>query len=303
MKFYAINRPRRWMACIFLNLVPGVVVSFFDISNPTLLLGAIQAVSVLFGGLYCGFFSGFASLAFCFCYFSEASTILNFSEKNFARLIEIVVYIVMIYSLLGYYCYQFEKRIRELEKANSELKQLCVLDDLTGIANRRFFNQMLKKEWGRCLREKKKLSFLMMDVDFFKKYNDIYGHPQGDICLKKIARVIQEKCFRPGDVVARYGGEEFACLLPDTDENGAKYVAEILRQEVANLQIVHDGSSVNEYITISVGLITQLPTAQDTIKEMIRRADFALYQAKKNGRNRIAVYCNECEQANTDIRW
>lgn len=301
MKLYAINRQNRWLICVLLNLLAGAMVSFFEISNPVFLFMVIQAFSVLFGGVYCGFFSGVAILGYCVCYFSESSTALSFSEENFARVLETMVYVVLMNFLLGCYYCQVEKRISQLEEANKELKQLCVLDGLTGIANRRFFDQMLKKEWGRCWREKKALSFLILDVDFFKRYNDIYGHPQGDLCLKRIAKAIQAKCFRSGDVVARYGGEEFTCLLPNTDEKGAKYVAETLRQEIEKLQIVHEGSDVSAYITVSVGVATQTPASQDAIKEMIMRADSALYQAKGNGRNQVSLYGEEYERTRKEI--
>ncbi len=174
---------------------------------------------------------------------------------------------------------------RELVTLNHALKKQALEDSLTGIANRRYFDRTLESEFLRAKRVQVPLSLLMIDVDFFKKYNDTYGHVAGDKCLQHIAALIQTN--RTGDLCARYGGEEFAVLLPNTDENGAFKVAEILRHNVEQQRIPH---SQNPYdiVTVSIGVYTHIPGAQETQPHnWIIHADFALYQAKINGRNRV----------------
>ncbi|OLO39304.1 hypothetical protein BTR23_09670 [Alkalihalophilus pseudofirmus] len=158
-------------------------------------------------------------------------------------------------------------------------------DGLTGIGNRRYFDEILKKEWKRALVHSRNITLIMADIDYFKPYNDTYGHQRGDECLKQVATAIQKTLMRQGDVVCRYGGEEFAVILPDTNEKGAKHVAENIRESIAALQIPHAGSKISNYLTISLGTATLIPKAKANPKVLIEAADKVLYQAKKEGRN------------------
>ena len=180
---------------------------------------------------------------------------------------------------------QVEKRTKELTLANKKLEKLANLDGLTGIANRRVFDDDLKKEWRRAKRQNSVVSLLMCDVDFFKNYNDSYGHLAGDECLRKIASTMQNLFQRAGDLVTRYGGEEFAIILPGVPYRGVTKVAEQLRQSIAHLGIKHlrpDGSSI---VTISIGGVTAHPELELSEQDLVNRADKALYQAKQKGRN------------------
>jgi diguanylate cyclase (GGDEF)-like protein/PAS domain S-box-containing protein len=169
-----------------------------------------------------------------------------------------------------------------------ELEKLSVIDGLTKIANRRKFDQYLAIEWKRLTREQKPLSLILCDVDHFKLYNDTYGHQQGDRCLQKIAQAISQVIKRPADLVARYGGEEFVVVLPDTDLNGAKYLAQQIRLKVASLKIPHINSPVDLYATLSFGLACCIPNHHQTSCDtLISAADRGLYQAKELGRNRV----------------
>lgn len=174
----------------------------------------------------------------------------------------------------------------ELKRQKELLKTLSYQDGLTGIANRRYFDDMLIREHRRCKRTGSPISALMIDIDFFKKYNDIYGHLTGDDCLKLVVKTMQEQLSRSGDLLARYGGEEFVCILPETDLEGAKNIAEKLRTAVIDQQIPHD-SGIDGVVTISLGVVSGLPTEGMDARKFLLHADQCLYQAKISGRNRI----------------
>lgn len=174
--------------------------------------------------------------------------------------------------------------------ANQEL--LVIFDDLTKIANRRYFNRYLQQEWRRSLRENLPLSLLLCDLDYFKFYNDYYGHQLGDNCLRQVAQALSEVLQRPSDLVARYGGEEFIILLPNTDNQGAETIAEKLCLAIQQLQIPHRCSEVNPYVTISIGVATIVPILEATVNNLVTMADLALYRAKASGRNRYCLQNN-----------
>ncbi len=177
----------------------------------------------------------------------------------------------------------------ELEKKNSELQHLSSLDGLTGIANRRRFDEYLEQEWLRAARDGKRLALILADIDHFKAYNDNYGHQGGDACLKRVARTLDGELKRAADVVARYGGEEFVIVLPDTDLQGACIIAEKLRSAVEALQIEHAHSQTTPHVTISLGVASTLPREGSIPAALIKMADEELYKAKggegKRGRN------------------
>lgn len=178
---------------------------------------------------------------------------------------------------------------KQLEKSNAELQRLSSLDGLTGIANRRQFDETLKREWQRALRDSTPLSLILIDIDYFKVYNDTYGHQRGDECLQQVAQALAKTLSRPADLVARYGGEEFVAVLPGTSPDGAEKMAERFRTAVQTLGIVHNGSGAGSEVTISAGVATIVPTPDDSPESFIERADRALYQAKDCGRNRTSI--------------
>jgi diguanylate cyclase (GGDEF)-like protein len=176
-----------------------------------------------------------------------------------------------------------------LEEANAKLERLSFLDGLTNIANRRRFDEFLDAEWRRCLRSGQPLSLVLADIDFFKAYNDTYGHEAGDEILKKVAGALAATVSRPADLVARYGGEEFVVVLPVTDESGAQYLAERLRSAVEALGIPHAKSAAGAHVTLSVGVATVVPARETSAASLVETADGALYTAKRGGRNRVIV--------------
>ncbi len=182
-----------------------------------------------------------------------------------------------------------KKIARQLEEANMKLQLLSSMDALTGIANRRQFNQSLDKEWRRSLRDNKPLSLIMIDIDCFKLYNDNYGHQAGDDCLKQVASVLNAQARRPGDLVARYGGEEFVIILPDTNAESAILYANRVHTAIDTLHIPHEYSKTAKHITISMGLATVITNSNMTPENLIKLSDDALYQSKQEGRNRITA--------------
>ncbi len=174
----------------------------------------------------------------------------------------------------------------ELKRQRDVLENLSSVDGLTGVANRRHFDEVLDTEWRRALRNGNVVSLVMVDIDFFKSYNDRYGHMAGDDCLKRVAGELQQALSRAEDFLARYGGEEFSVILPGTDGPGAAVVAERLRERVAAVNIRHEGSQVADRVTVSVGSATSHPTCSDSPSELLEAADKMLYEAKLSGRNR-----------------
>jgi diguanylate cyclase (GGDEF)-like protein len=176
----------------------------------------------------------------------------------------------------------------QLHSANRQLQELAYRDGLTQIANRRRFDEVLHQEWSRLQRDRQPLSLILCDVDYFKPYNDSYGHQEGDDCLRAVAAAIASSVRRPSDLATRYGGEEFAVILPNTDRVGAIAVATRIRALIQSLEIPHRTSLVRPHVTLSFGVASQIPIATDTPEELLERADKALYEAKRDGRDRIS---------------
>ncbi len=174
----------------------------------------------------------------------------------------------------------------QLSASNQELQKLVKIDGLTHIANRHYFDQYLHQQWLQMERERHPLSLIIFDVDFFKRYNDHYGHLAGDVCLEKIAQAAKKALKRPADLVARYGGEEFAIVLHNTDQVGAIYVAEQVQQAIRNLAIPHEYSDASDIVSVSLGVACMIPNKKRHEKELINDADKAMYLAKEQGRNR-----------------
>lgn len=177
----------------------------------------------------------------------------------------------------------------KLLKVNQQLSKLATIDGLTNIANRYYFDSFLTREWQLAKREQFFLAVILGDVDYFKLYNDRFGHQQGDTCLQQVAQALLSAVQRPTDLVARYGGEEFAVILPRTSANNALLVAEKIRRQIKTLSLTHPDSLVGDYVSLSIGISAVIPCSKYTQKQLLVTADQALYQAKKQGRDRAIV--------------
>ncbi|TYQ28342.1 diguanylate cyclase [Pseudanabaena sp. UWO311] len=182
-----------------------------------------------------------------------------------------------------------ENRNAELERQTEEAYLRANTDGLTQVSNRRCFDDRLQKEWQRLRREQTWLSLILIDIDYFKNYNDFYGHLSGDDCLIQVAQTAAKQLKRPDDLFARYGGEEFIVLLPNTEIDGAIAVAESIQEAIRNLNIPHEDSKINEIVTISMGLSSLIPTSDKSSEHLIALSDKALYEAKYQGRDRYVV--------------
>jgi diguanylate cyclase (GGDEF)-like protein len=175
----------------------------------------------------------------------------------------------------------------ELKRRGDVLEMLSSIDSLTGVPNRRRFDEFLQSEWRRVVRNKTSISLIMIDIDFFKQYNDKYGHAAGDECLKRVAQSLSDSIHRSHDLLARVGGEEFSVVLPETDFTGAAALAEKMRKDVEEINILHEDSAVARHLTISLGVATAVPSTDSASGSLMEDADKALYEAKKSGRNQV----------------
>ena len=223
---------------------------------------------------------------------SSRDTIL---KSWYERAFQSSVIIALVILGVGLFGWMFIHQVRNgerieknLRRAQLALEQIATHDSLTGLANRRLFERSLEIEFARGARQVSPVSLIMLDIDFFKRYNDAYGHVAGDHCLMQVAQVVKTCCQRKADLAVRYGGEEFAVLLPDTDINGALAIAGQIRRSVIDKHIIHSGSPTG-YLTVSLGCYAFIPSGNDSLETFIHRADAALYQAKNAGRNRAAV--------------
>lgn len=190
----------------------------------------------------------------------------------------------------------FNTMARKVQQRTGELQKLSLVDALTGIANRRSFDEVLEREWARAGRDGSPLSVVMIDIDFFKQFNDTYGHSAGDDCIRAVGQAIAQVRRRPGDLAARYGGEEFSLILPDTAAEGVATVADELLRLIDRLAIPHANSRVADHVTVSIGCATLKPSQGLGPERLVMLADAALYQAKRSGRHRIET-ASDCQQA------
>ena len=184
---------------------------------------------------------------------------------------------------------ELQETRRQLEHRNRDLERISALDTLTQIANRRRFDAALRQEWRRAVRDESQVSLLFCDIDYFKRFNDSYGHQAGDECLVRVAQAMEETLNRPADLVARYGGEEFIALLVDTGVEGARMLAERMRARIESLHVEHRASGVGPYLTVSLGVASVVPKPAVRPEDLVDLADRALYAAKESGRNRVVA--------------
>jgi diguanylate cyclase (GGDEF)-like protein len=263
--------------------------AYFKIPNPAPVCLTAIVFSTFIGGYIYGVISGLATVVYCLYFFSIPGKLFYYTSDNLYRMGIILLVVPIMILIVGSLKNSVDKRTKELEEANRRLNLLSTIDSLTGIPNRRFFDQSMIKEWRRAQRDQQKLTVAMIDIDFFKYYNDTYGHQEGDNCLNQVAYAIAKEARRPGDLAARYGGEEFALILPNTDISGAVALCEAIRRSVQMLAIPHQASLVNPSVTVSIGVATVVPCENMSPCHLIKLADQSLYKAKENGRDKVEV--------------
>ncbi len=284
------------LMCLFIT----IMMSLFVVNSAIYLLLIIGAlVSLNLGFRSSTLFVLVVSLTYTFATASQLGPFnLSTSWTSFISLLMFIfslglpIYIISAkkYELKNAYDHLEEKvieRTNALNTANKMLESISLTDGLTGVANRRHLDEFLATEWARAIRNKSTVSLLMIDIDFFKQYNDVYGHLVGDECLILIAQKIQQLVQRPSDLVARYGGEEFVVILPETKD--VSNIAEDIIKEIKQLAIEHCNSSISDIITISIGCATMQPTKGEPCSTLLDLADKQLYLAKNDGRNKIKV--------------
>ena len=217
---------------------------------------------------------------------SDEEVFKNNGEKNFLGTLCIARNIMEI-KAVEEELLRTQNRLMEMV---DELKKVSILDGLTGIANRRFFEEFSDREWKRAQRDKQPFTVVMIDLDCFKAYNDTYGHQRGDESLKAVAKILKDSMKRPSDLAARYGGEEFIVILPDTSKKGGYELAEKLRKKVLDLKLEHKNNICGNEITVSVGVAMDIAEPGKKLYDLIDKADKALYEAKNSGRNQTLVY-------------
>jgi diguanylate cyclase (GGDEF) domain len=183
-----------------------------------------------------------------------------------------------------------DKTQLELKTISDNFEIISHIDVLTGLYNRRYFNEAYDREWKNSIIAKTPISLIMIDIDYFKKYNDTYGHLKGDECLATVSKEIKQSARKPTDIVSRFGGEEFIMILPKTDINNAVLLAKSILKAVENLNIAHESSSINKRITLSIGIASMIANENVNMDIFLKMADDALYEAKNNGRNCIKIY-------------
>ncbi len=245
---------------------------------------------------------------------SYEKEIAHYERKNFLNTYDSIIYklaviliiviaaaiiiIAPIFQSIENHTYSLIHTSKKLQVANKKLETASITDPLTELFNRRYFNLVYNRELTRCIRENKSMAFMMLDIDYFKGYNDYYGHIKGDTTLKMVAKSMKNTLKRPGDYLFRLGGEEFGILICDITQENAYHMAEKLRQNIYALNIEHKRSKVCEFLTASIGVVVLKPDKEIDTESIISRADDNLYRAKEEGRNKVIQCClQNCEEA------
>lgn len=281
---------KRKFLCIGITLLMGVVIFLIDcfhVPNPTILCMVVVVFAVFFGGCICGILSAGMTLLYSAYFFSDGHNFTQYSGENLYKIGIILMALLAMIITTGMIQNKFLRQTRDLEDMNQLLYQKTISDELTGLYNYRYFLEQLENIWLKCMENQTEISLAMIDIDFFKKYNDYYGHQEGNNCISKVSDILKNNTQCQGGFVARYGGEEFVVVMPDTGASEAKKIAENLRSLVEQSNIEHIKSQLYRYVTISIGVATMIPKKGVTFDTLIKRSDYVLYEVKKAGRNRV----------------
>ena len=266
-------------------------VYFLDIQNPNVATFTIVVFLTFSFGFYVGIPSAVLVLLYSLFFFSKNKTFpFEYTSDSIDKVVVATIFLMVMVIMVGRLKQEMDRKTEELQEANRKLEELSLTDFLTGIANRRAFNQTYEYEFANAVRNQLSLSFLLLDLDFFKQYNDLYGHVAGDECLKKVAGVLRTRLKRHTDLVARYGGEEFVVLLPNTEVQEACKIADYIQEGLNSLKIPFSNSAISDHVTVSIGVTSIKPARNMDPTDVIKQADKALYTAKNKGRNCVVAY-------------
>ena len=276
---------------VIVTIVSCYVIYILNIPNPNVILFTIVVFFTFSGGFTEGIPSACVVFLYSLIFFSDSKDqLFHYSGINAEKVIVIAIAITIMVIMVGTLARRVDKKNTELLVANAKLEKLSRIDPLTGLPNRRAFDEVYNREFSNAVHLQQSLVIMILDLDFFKQYNDTYGHIAGDNCLQNISSVFNKVIRCDMDFAARFGGEEFIVLLHDMDEEGAEKVAKNIQRHINDLNIPHTTSTVSSHVTVSIGVVIAHPDSQTDPAALLNRADQALYQAKNSGRNRIVVY-------------
>lgn len=281
--------PERYLPLLSLTstLVVIFAVFIFDVPNPNVVLLTVLVYFTFLGGYLSGAISGFVTILYTLYWFMEPKQLFVYTDTNIKRIVVTLIFVPLMVCIVGYLKKDLIGKNKELEKANENLRKLSITDPLTSIHNRRYFDEVFSDEFRRASRLNIPISLAIIDIDYFKEYNDIYGHIAGDNSLRNVAQKINSQVQRTGDFAARYGGDEFAVVLPNTNLDGASVVCARILDSVRDLKIPHMFSSKG-ILTISIGIASCSDFDNLGAEDLVNMADQALYKAKAKGRNQFS---------------
>lgn len=268
----------------------SILLFLIRVPNPNVILLTAVVFFTFYGGFVGGIPSGIVVIIYSLVFFSSPGQLFSYTTVSLEKVLVTAIFVPVMVLMVGILEQHYEKMKKELVKANEELLTLSRVDSLTGLPNRRSFDEVFAREFAHAIRKSRPLTLMIIDIDFFKNFNDTYGHLAGDQALRDISHTIDDEVRRAGDYVARYGGEEFAIVMPDTYEKGAAIVAERIMDTIDALGIVHENSTVAGHVTVSIGIASEYPDNTSDPVRLIEHADQALYRAKRAGRHRFVTF-------------
>lgn len=275
-----------WVLLLLLMGICILIIDYFKVPNPTIICMIVVVFSMFYGGYVSGVLNAAMTLIYSAYFFSDKHRFFHYYDQNLYKIIIILITFLFMIIVTGVIKKKLTVKTNELEKINQLLYRKSMLDELSGLYNYRYFRYQLQEMWSQRIESQSEISLAIVDIDFFKQYNDHYGHQEGNTCIETISDILKFNVSCPGGFVARYGGEEFVIVMPDVSAKEAKKITRDICSTVEKHRIEHIKSKLYRYLTVSIGFATMIPTIEVSVDALIKRADDILYEAKKSGRNR-----------------